>query len=204
IPANTKHSSRNLKVLRGVLANKAVQRLFGMANSAYKRFCLAMYEDYATNSAALHQWDLLLRQNFPKSVFAAMTVNFGPQTIMDIHIDFRNTGSACCAVTNVGPFDSSKGGELVLWNLGLIIRFPPGCTILFPSALIAHSNLPIQPGEERYSITQYSAAALTCFMENGFQNDADIMHSGNQQAIEALKARRSARWQQGLLKFRVW
>ncbi|KAE9397047.1 hypothetical protein BT96DRAFT_996128 [Gymnopus androsaceus JB14] len=165
----------------GILANKAVQRLSGIANSTYKRFCPIMYADYARNSAALHEWDPLLARNFPKSVFAATTINFGPQTVADIH-----------------------GGELVLWNIGLIIRFPPGCTILFPSALIAHSNLPVQPGEERYSITQYLAAALTRFVENGFQNDADIIRSGDQQAIEELKARRSGRWQQGLQKFRVW
>ncbi|KAE9384817.1 hypothetical protein BT96DRAFT_841677, partial [Gymnopus androsaceus JB14] len=204
IPANTKHSSRHLAVLQGILANKSIKRLSGMANSAYKRFCPAMYADYAKNSADLHRWDPQLRRNFPKSVFAGTTVNFGPQTVTDIHVDFRNTASGCCAVTNAGPFDSSKGGELVLWNLGLIIRFPPGCTILFPSALISHSNLPIQTGEERYSITQYSAAALTRFVENGYRNDADIMREGNQQAIEALKARRSARWQEGLQKFRIW
>ncbi|KAJ7673497.1 hypothetical protein B0H14DRAFT_2424000, partial [Mycena olivaceomarginata] len=42
----------------------------------------------------------------------------------------------------------------------LIIRFPAGCSVLIPSAVVTPSNTPIQAGEERYSIIQYSAGAL--------------------------------------------
>ncbi|KAE9399619.1 hypothetical protein BT96DRAFT_775507, partial [Gymnopus androsaceus JB14] len=168
-PSNTQHSIRNFRVLTSILANPAVQRLSGIANASYKRYCPSMYQEFKENDEALRRWKPSLRRNFDKSVFAATTINFGPQSITDIHIDSHNRAPASCAVTSLGPFNSTCSGELVLWNLGLIVRFPPGCTILLPSALIVHSNLPIQPGGNRYSITQYSAAALSRFVENGFR-----------------------------------
>lgn len=50
-----------------------------------------------------------------------------------------------------------------------MIEFPPGSTILLPSAVISHSNVPIQPNETRYSWTQFSAGGLFRWVEHGFQ-----------------------------------
>ncbi|KAJ3886728.1 hypothetical protein GG344DRAFT_69418 [Lentinula edodes] len=60
------------------------------------------------------------------------------------------------------------GGHLVLWDLGLVIRFPPGSTILFPSSLITHSTIPIQEGETR---------------ANGFQSDKDFLSTAGKENI---------------------
>ncbi|KAE9384203.1 hypothetical protein BT96DRAFT_950723 [Gymnopus androsaceus JB14] len=49
--------------------------------------------------------------------------------------------------------------------------FPPSATILFPSALITHSNIPVQPSEERRSIVQYSAGGLFRWRYNGWCSD---------------------------------
>ncbi|KAJ7624191.1 hypothetical protein B0H17DRAFT_1151319 [Mycena rosella] len=49
-----------------------------------------------------------------------------------------------CSITALGDFDPNKGGHLILWDLRLAIRFPPGSTILIPSALLHHSNVAIQ------------------------------------------------------------
>ncbi|KAE9388375.1 hypothetical protein BT96DRAFT_1004242 [Gymnopus androsaceus JB14] len=203
-PSNTQHSVRNLKVLNVILANPAVQHISGIANSAYKCYCPNMYEHFKVNDEALRQWKPSLRQNFPKSVFAATTINFGPETITNIHVDSRNSAPASCAVTSLGPFNSHHGGEIVLWNLGLIVRFPPGCTLLLPSALIVHLNLAIQPGEQRFSITQYSAATLSRFVENGFCNDVDILDGSDSTAKEALLSACKTRWKKALDCYRVW
>ena len=40
--------------------------------------------------------------------------------------------------------------------------------VFFPSAIITHANIPIQPGETRQSITTYSAAGLYRFVEQGY------------------------------------
>lgn len=204
-PSNTQHSVRNLKVLSTILANPAVQRISGIANAAYKRYCTDMYQQFRENDQALRDWKTSLRHNFPKTVFAATTINFGPQSVTDIHIDSRNRAPTSCSVTSLGPFHSETGGggKIVMWNLGLIIRFPSGCTILLPSALIAHSNLSIRPDEQRYSITQYSAAALSRFVENGFKNDVDILNGKDPQTKTALLAARRTRWKQALQNYRV-
>ncbi|KAJ7620521.1 hypothetical protein DFH06DRAFT_1010638, partial [Mycena polygramma] len=38
-------------------------------------------------------------------------------------------------------FDPNLGGHLILWDLNLVIRFPPGSSIFIPSALLRHSNV---------------------------------------------------------------
>ncbi|KIO15368.1 hypothetical protein M407DRAFT_51980, partial [Tulasnella calospora MUT 4182] len=59
-----------------------------------------------------------------------------------------------------GKFNYKRGGQLVLHEYRLIIELQPGQLILFPSALITHCNIPLQKGEERYSLTLYSAGGL--------------------------------------------
>ncbi|KAJ7816807.1 hypothetical protein B0H13DRAFT_1663180, partial [Mycena leptocephala] len=61
------------------------------------------------------------------------------------------------AITALGDFDADTGGHLILWEVGRIIRFPPGATILLPP-VIPYSIARIQPGETWYSLTQYAAA----------------------------------------------
>ena len=46
--------------------------------------------------------------------------------------------------------------------------------IMIPSAVIRHSNVPIQQGEECYSFTQYSAGGLFRWVDNGFQNEDEF------------------------------
>ncbi|KIK64904.1 hypothetical protein GYMLUDRAFT_160815, partial [Collybiopsis luxurians FD-317 M1] len=76
------------------------------------------------------------------------------------HRDAGNQSNGWCAVTSAGKFNPDTGGHLILWDLQYIICFPPGATILFPSALITHSNALVSPGETCYSIVQYSSGSL--------------------------------------------
>ena len=65
----------------------------------------------------------------------------------------------------------------MLWDLQLVIEFPPGSTILFPSAILRHSNVAIQKGEERYSFTQYTASGLFQWVDHGFPKE-DSYYAG--------------------------
>jgi hypothetical protein len=76
-----------------------------------------------------------------------------------------------CLIGALGRFDTDQGGHLVCWDYNLIIRFPAGCSALIPSAVVTHSNTPIQDAEERYSLIQYSAGSLFCWVANGYQSD---------------------------------
>jgi hypothetical protein len=66
----------------------------------------------------------------------AMTFNFGPQTVTFDHRDSGNLAFGWCAITAFGNFDPTCGGHLVLWDMKLVIEFPPGSTILIPSAMM--------------------------------------------------------------------
>ena len=110
-----------------------------------------------------------LRQNFPGTSFAAASINFGPQIECYRHCDWGNFSCGQCSVTSLGDYNPDKGGHLVLWDLGLIVRFPPGSVILLPSALVRHSNTPIAPHERRYSFAQYTSGGLFRWAYNGFK-----------------------------------
>jgi hypothetical protein len=103
-----------------------------------------------------------------------MTFNFGPQTITFDHRDFANLAFGWCAITAIGKFDPKRGGHLILWDMKLVIEFPPGATILIPSAILRHSNVSLQPGEIRMSFTQYSAGGLFRWVDQGFRTAADF------------------------------
>ncbi|KAF9060854.1 hypothetical protein BDP27DRAFT_1167442, partial [Rhodocollybia butyracea] len=98
--------------------------------------------------------------NIKGSVYLCCTANCGPNSWTHIHRDGLDCAGACCTVTSGGPFDPTKGSQL-------IIDFPPGSTILLPSALFRHSNIPIQKGEKCVSFTQYTAGGIHCWLEYG-------------------------------------
>jgi hypothetical protein len=141
-----------------------------------------------------------LRQNFA-TVFACSTFNFGPHTVSFAHTDPGNLPYGWCAVTSLGPFDPKRGGHLVLWDLQLVIEFPPGSTILLPSAVIRHSNVAIQKGEERYSFTQYTAGGLFRWVDHGFQKEGRYYAGLSEgQRVEEEEVMRR-RWSMGLSLF---
>lgn len=98
-----------------------------------------------------------------------MALNFGPNVVTAKHRDFANLPYGWCGVTALGEYDHTRGGHIILWELGLVIEFPPGSTVLLPSASISHSNTLIQRGESRASVTQFTAGGIFRWVEQGFQ-----------------------------------
>lgn len=120
----------------------------------------------------LREWKPSITNLFSGSAFAAASLNFGPHTVSIPHLDFGNLAWGWCAVTALGNFDPDIGGHIVLDELKLVVRFPPGCTIFIPSALVTHCNTPIGETETRFSFAQYSAAALFRWVHNGCKTQA--------------------------------
>ncbi|RDB18124.1 hypothetical protein Hypma_000435 [Hypsizygus marmoreus] len=136
-----------------------------------------VYEVYKTNLDALFAHDKTLRANFSNSIFPATTFNLGPITITLEHTDHGNVAYGLCALTALGDYDPKFGGHLILFDLGLVIEFPPGSTILLPSSVLRHGNCRIQDGETRRSISQYCAGGLFRWVRYGFKGDKDISKS---------------------------
>jgi hypothetical protein len=86
----------------------------------------------------------------------------------------------------------------VLWDLGLVVRFPPGSTILIPSALLLHSNASIQPGEERVSIVQYAAGGLARWVSYGQQLEQSWRKQASAAEIQREEAERLQRWEKAV------
>ncbi|KAJ7184065.1 hypothetical protein C8R46DRAFT_815214, partial [Mycena filopes] len=72
------------------------------------------------------------------------------------------------ALTALGDYDANWGGELILWDEKKVVKFPPGATFLFPSAMTRYSFTQIREGESRFSFSQYAQAGLFRYAENDF------------------------------------
>ncbi|KAJ3871525.1 hypothetical protein F5051DRAFT_313881, partial [Lentinula edodes] len=158
----------NQRAVGELLKNPAIRRIAGFQKSIFNCYAHKTYVEYQTTNEELLRHHPHLRPNFPGTPYAALTVNAGPQSYSPPHKDPDNVVHGWCADTALGKFNPDKGGHLVLWDLGLVIRFPPGSTILFPSSLITHSTIPIQEGETRYAFIQYSSGGLFRWRANGF------------------------------------
>ncbi|KAF7346241.1 hypothetical protein MSAN_01851100 [Mycena sanguinolenta] len=127
-----------------------------------------VYEYYVIHMRQFYGRNPHLKRPFLNSIWSACTFNLGPQTCALGHRDFANLSFGMCAITALGDFDYRKGGHLILWDCRLILEFPPGCTILIPSAILYHSNIPVAAGEWRYSFTQYTAGGIFRWVRHGF------------------------------------
>lgn len=137
--------------------------------------CFALYapklcKDYETNLNALLAKHTGLKKPFKNSVFPTCTFNCGPRVVTLDHVDNTNVPYGLCAVFACGSYDPTQGGHLILFNLRLVVQFPPGSTILVPSGTIRHGNVPIRPHETRQSFTQYCPGGLLRWVAYGFQS----------------------------------
>ncbi|THV07307.1 hypothetical protein K435DRAFT_643672, partial [Dendrothele bispora CBS 962.96] len=161
-------------LMKGLVSQGCFQNIAHHQSSAYATFSPKNYKYYKDGMDNLAQKLPGLSPNFPRSVFASISVNFGPRTCTQVHTDSKNTAHGMCAVTALGDFNPKVGGHIVLWDLKIVLEFPPGCTVLLPSALIRHSNIPIQQNETRYSITQYTAGGIWRWLDAGGRTEAEM------------------------------
>lgn len=103
-------------------------------------------------------------------------------------------------VRNYRPwrFRFKAGQHLVLWDLKVVIEFPPGSTILIPSAALRHSNTAIAKGETRYSFTQYSAGGLFRWVVQGFQKSPQYWASLTPEEHATAREECDRRWGMGI------
>ena len=158
-----------------------------------------MYGHYGTTLDALCRQDSQLKRNFTRSPFSCATFNVGPRTVTVGHTDHLNLPCGWCSITALGDFNPKLGGHLALWDLKMVIEFPPGSTILIPSAILRHSNTPVGPDERRYSLTQFSPGGIFRWVACGFQSTRDAGVSA-----QDLNRMGPSRWAQGLAMLSTW
>ena len=156
-----------------------------------------MHAPYVLTLDALIQRDARVRRNFLNNNFAAMTINLGPRTVTYRHTDHLNVPWGWCAISAFGRY--KLGGHLILWELGIAIEFPPGATILIPSAVLTHSNVAIAAHEQRYSLTQYTAGGILRWVDCDHRSQRAFEASGGQLPQSA-----EERWKEGLGHWCTW
>ncbi|KAL0563426.1 hypothetical protein V5O48_018641, partial [Marasmius crinis-equi] len=153
------------RIMERIRLHPAFISLAGFMSTTFLAWGPLLFLYYADTTGALLEKYPELTLPFYNSIFVAFTVNFGPQT--------QEPGIRMVCDHGSRQLDYTKGGHLVLWDLKLIIEFPPGYTIFVPSAVVCHLNTAIQPGKEHFSFTMYSAGDLFRWMEHGFQTETD-------------------------------
>ncbi|KAI0039436.1 hypothetical protein FA95DRAFT_1504178 [Auriscalpium vulgare] len=159
------------KLRQRLLRHPGLCRFAGFQSSVLSLHRKALFLHVDDVVAGAMAQDGSLEKAFEDSVFPTATFNFGPRALTRPHRDYKNIPYGWCAVTAFGRFDHTKGGHLVIWELKLVIEFPPGSTILLPSAILTHSNTPIQAGETRQSFTQYCAGDLVRWQSYGYRTE---------------------------------
>ena len=76
----------------------------------------------------------------------------------------------------------------------MIIEFHPGSTILIPSAIVTHFNMPVGENETRFSFTQYTAGGLFGWVDNKFMTVARCKETLTEQEWKARVAADANRW----------
>jgi hypothetical protein len=115
-----------------------------------------------------------LARPFKHSVYPAVTFNFPPYPETAEHTDPGNAPCISCSVTPEGPYDADRSAHFVLFDLFLIVRFPPGSTIQLCSAGLCHGNTPIHPDDRRACIIQYCAGGLKRHIDYGFRTEEEL------------------------------
>jgi hypothetical protein len=102
---------------------------------------------------------------FDGSMFPTLSINFGWRSISFDHRDYQNAPGAPCSITVLGRFDHTRGSHLVLFDYGLVSKFPSGLTAQILSGCVQHGTTQVGADDTHYSIIQYMAARLWCHVE---------------------------------------
>ncbi|KAJ7807613.1 hypothetical protein B0H14DRAFT_2381176 [Mycena olivaceomarginata] len=157
-----------------LLNHKDIARMAHFASAAFRVWAPRLHRYYIDYNTRLNLRHPGLRRPFAKSVFSCASFNFGGNVWTFKHRDVCNLPFGLCAVQSLGNFDPHLGGHLVLWDLKLVVEFPAGALILLPSATVAHSNIPVQDGDECVSFTQFTAGGLFRYADYGFRTEAEL------------------------------
>ncbi|KAJ3725335.1 hypothetical protein C8R42DRAFT_576377 [Lentinula raphanica] len=194
-PANVVHNEKNSEVLQQLTESQPFRRLSGFATGVFKTWAPRLYEYCRNHLERLLSHDESLIRVFSNSVLPVAAFNFGPRTVCLPHIDFGNLPFNLCWIWALGRYDYCSGGHLILWDLKVVVEFPPGSLAAIPSGVCRHSNTKIGRKEKRFSFTQYAPGANFRWVDHGFQTE--------EIKSEALAERRRKkdRWAMGLSLF---
>jgi len=103
-----------------------------------------------------------------------MSVNQGTSSDSVTTKEHKDGKDAKFGVSCVCPFGDYEGGELICWELEVIVELKLGDLFFFPAHLVTHSNMPVKG--ERHSLVAFMQQATIDYYEekNGCIDDRKI------------------------------
>ncbi|KAJ3980561.1 hypothetical protein F5890DRAFT_1419370 [Lentinula detonsa] len=196
-PGNFVHSEAEEKLWDRVRNSPEIKALARRVDYLLACYFPRLHSLYTNVLSDLCQDNPSLQRNWQDCCFASSSLNFS-HAVTTRHHDAHNLLFGECAVWNGGSFDYKKGGHLVIWDLKLVIEFPPGCIAFLPSAMFAHSNTSISKQDKRHSMTFFSASGLFRWRHNNYMSDKDFMAGASRAERQSWDEHRDNLWQTGL------
>ncbi|KAJ6463597.1 hypothetical protein C8R47DRAFT_992566 [Mycena vitilis] len=173
-PGNLCNTRFKRRLIRRLLRRKSIRRVLGFQSTGLAMYAPKLYGYLCDNLRLLFAHHSELSHNTSNTILPAASFNCGDAVTFE-HCDLLNLAHGLCPITSAGDYDHRKGGHLYLKQLKLILEFPSGATISIPSGCVDHGNTPIQPGETRFSITQFAAGGLFRWVAYGFQTAKSLL-----------------------------
>ncbi|KAJ7922178.1 hypothetical protein B0H13DRAFT_1603935, partial [Mycena leptocephala] len=193
---NVKHEIANCIETGLILQNQGVQEIAAFHNTILQSFAPKIYAYTENTTDLIYKFDENLRREFD-GVFPAAEFDLGELGSAP-RLQDRDVLHGWRALTALGMYNSRYGGDIILWDDGFVIRFPPGATILFPAALMRYSFVEVQAGEKQYTLSQYSPAGLYRYITNGYVNDSTFERMADKRAMETMHRARGRRLEAGV------
>ncbi|KAF9011460.1 hypothetical protein BDZ89DRAFT_1225636 [Hymenopellis radicata] len=121
-PCNAALSKHNQAVMDSILKSPEFENIHKHNDKIFRAHNPDLYKMYDEVLQFVTDSDDTLRRTYQDGPFAATTINFGPQSVLDDHTDDQNLSWGWCRVTPAGMYDHHRGGHLVLWDLGIAIE----------------------------------------------------------------------------------
>ncbi|KAJ7601267.1 hypothetical protein DFH06DRAFT_1010621, partial [Mycena polygramma] len=193
---NVKHDLANCIEAGLILQNEGVQEIAAFHNTIHNSFSPKLHAYTANGTDLIFKYDSNLRREF-EGIFPAAEFDLGELGSAP-RLQDRDLTHGWRALTALGNYDSRYGGDIILWDDGWVIRFPPGATILFPAAVMRYSFVDVLPGEKQYTFSQYSPAGLYRYITNGYKSDSAFERETSAREMEAVKSGRRRRMEAAL------
>ncbi|KAK7022082.1 hypothetical protein R3P38DRAFT_2532923, partial [Favolaschia claudopus] len=155
-------------------------------------YCPTAFEALEDQKAQLLSYDPDAVYPCETSVFSAITLELGgPHRILSPfgphgHFD----PSTWCIITSLGIYDFRLGGHIILWDIGWVLQFPPGASILLPPGLVRYSFVKVRPHESRYLLIQFAGSGIRRFFENGERKDEEFAAEATRDEFVEREAKR--------------
>jgi hypothetical protein len=155
-------------------------------------YCTAAFLSLQAQKNNFLAYDPLALYPSKASVFSAATFQFGgPRGHTSVPgIPDRSDTGTWSILTALGTYAPFRGGHVIFWDLGLVITFPPGSSILVPAGLVRYSFVKVREHEHRYSLLQWSGAGITRWFRNGRRFDLEFAIASSSEEHGAREERR--------------